>query len=321
MKKTYYFTSILILLIIVALVISPVIYVQAFSNGVLVWASVLLPTIFPFLFFTKILTDLGVLNSIAKNFSFTKKIFKTPPISAYAFMISIMSGYPVGAKIVSDLFSSNLISKQDAFKICTFTSNSGPMFIYGSVGIGMLFSRTLGLVLLFSHIIGAILNGILYRNHKEVDIKIENIDKNFSQKKISLGESMWDSVVSILVIGGFVCIFFVVIEIFNNLCLFQPIAMFLGQITNIDSNVFLSVMNGIWEITHGCLDVCYVVENTFASTLLCCGIITFGGVATMLQAFAFLQKIGMRMGFFLKQKITHTLFSVCVCAILLLIFT
>jgi len=126
---------------------------------------------------------------------------------------------------------------------------------------------------------------------------------------------------SILIIGGFVCIFFVIIEIFNNLYLFQPFAIFLEQIFGINSNVFLSILNGLMEITHGCLDVSAVVESTFASTLLCCGIITFGGIATMLQAFAFLQKIGMTLGFFLKQKITHTLFSVSICAILLLIFT
>lgn len=321
MKKTYYFVSILILLIIIALVISPAVYVQAFSNGVLVWASVLLPTIFPFLFFTKLLTDLGVLDSIAKNFTFTKKLFKTPPISAYAFMISIMSGYPVGAKVVSDLYSSKLINKEEAFKICTFTSNSGPMFIYGSVGIGMLFSRTLGFILLMSHIFGAILNGMLYRNYKDKTVTITSADKFSNKKLFSLGESMRDSVTAILIIGGFVCIFFVIIEIFNNLYLFQPIAIFLEQITNINSDIFLSVFNGILEITHGCLDVSNVVENKFVSSLLCCGIITFGGIATMLQAFAFLQIIEMRVGFFLKQKITHTIFSVIVCAILLLIFT
>jgi len=321
MKKTSYFISILILFIILALVISPQTYIVAFSNGVLVWATILLPTIFPFLFFTKLLTDLGVIDTITKKFTLTSKIFKVPPISGYAFLISIISGYPVGAKVVSDLYSYNFVNKEEAFKICTFTSNSGPMFIYGSVGIGMLLSRTIGLILLFSHIFGAIINGILYRNHKEEFVKINKLNNNFKNtKNFSIGDSMWDSVVSILIIGGFVCIFFVIIEIFNNLKIFLPIAIFLNSLTGIDSNIFISIFNGILEITHGCLDVNLFIESKFLSGLLCCGIITLGGLSTLLQSFVFLQKMEMRIGFFIKQKITHTMFSLIICVILLLIF-
>lgn len=320
MKKSYIFISFLIFLIILAIVISPKVYIQAFSNGMLVWATILLPTIFPLIFFTKLLTDLGVVNTIANKFTLTQKLFKTPPISAYAFMISIMSGYPVGAKIVSDLYERKLITKNEAYKISTFTSNSGPMFIYGSVGIGMFFSRTIGLILLVSHIIGAILNGILYRNYNKKEL-VSSYNKITPTQKFSLGDAMTDSVISILIIGGFICIFFVVIEIINNLGIFSIFASFLGAVFNADSNIFLGIFNGILEITHGCLDVTSISSlNTFSSALICCGIITFGGIATMLQAFAFLQKIEMKLGFFLLQKITHTLFSIFVCFLLLLIF-
>lgn len=320
MKKSYIFISFLIFLIILAIVISPKIYIEAFSNGMLVWATILLPTIFPLIFFTKILTDLGVVNTIANKFTITQKLFKTPPISAYAFMISIMSGYPVGAKVVSDLYERRFITKNEAFKISTFTSNSGPMFIYGSVGIGMFFSRTIGLILLASHIIGAVLNGILYRNYNKKDF-VTSYNKIPPTQKFSLGDSMADSVVSILIIGGFVCVFFVVIEIVNNLGIFSILASFFAAIFNTDASIFLGVFNGILEITHGCLDITSLnTLNTFSSAMICCGIITFGGIATMLQAFAFLQKIEMKLGFFLLQKTTHTLFSLAVCALLLFIF-
>ena len=320
MKKSYIFISFLIFLIILAIVISPKIYIEAFSNGMLVWATILLPTIFPLIFFTKILTDLGVVNTIANKFTITQKLFKTPPISAYAFMISIMSGYPVGAKVVSDLYERRLITKNEAFKISTFTSNSGPMFIYGSVGIGMFFSRTIGLILLASHIIGAVLNGILYRNYNKKDF-VTSYNKIPPTQKFSLGDSMADSVVSILIIGGFVCVFFVVIEIVNNLGIFSILASFFAAIFNTDASIFLGVFNGLLEITHGCMDITSLnTLKTYSSALICCGIITFGGIATMLQAFAFLQKIEMKLGFFLLQKTTHTLFSLAVCALLLFIF-
>lgn len=319
MKKTYFFITILVFTIILAIVVSPKIYIEAFSNGILVWATILLPTIFPLIFFTKLLTDLGIVGTIASKFNITQKLFKTPPISAYAFMVSILSGYPVGAKVVSDLYGGGYINKNDAFKMCTFTSNSGPMFIYGSVGIGMLFSRALGFIMLISHILGAIFNGILYRNYKQKNSTI--LSKQFEIKnKFSLGETMADSVLSILIIGGFISIFFIIIEIFKVFNIFGPIAAFFSHLTSIDSSIFISIFNGILEITHGCLDITSLAISPFATTIICCGIITFGGIATMLQAFAFLQKIGMRLGFFLLQKTTHTIFSVSICALLLLIF-
>ena len=166
MRKTCFFITILIFIIILAIITSPQRYILAFSLGLETWAKILLPTLFPLIFFTKLLTDLDILSALSSKITFTKKLFNAPPISAYAFMVSILSGYPVGAKVVADLYSSGHITKNDAIKMCTFTSNSGPMFIYGSVGISMLCSRTLGLIMLFSHIFSAILNGVLYRNYK-----------------------------------------------------------------------------------------------------------------------------------------------------------
>ena len=332
MKKG--FLSILILIIIIALAISPNIYIKASGEGILVWATIILPAIFPFLFFTKILTDLGVINTITNKFTLFAKIYKTPPISAYAFTMSILSGYPVGAKVVCDLYESGFINKEEAFKICTFTSNSGPMFILGSVGIGMLCSRTLGFIMLFSHIIGALLNGLLYRNHKEkfntysYKFSLINYTNKTSSKILSsqinstfsIGESMWNSVTSILIIGGFICIFFVIIEMLNNLYIITPIANFLHSLTGIDTQIFVGILNGIFEMTHGCLDIANLQFSPILLCCICCGLITFGGLATMMQAFAFLQKFGMRFKFFMCQKITHTLISIIICFILCLIF-
>lgn len=318
MKKTYFLISIFIFLIIFAIIINPKIYIKAFSNGLEIWATILLPTIFPLIFFTKILTDLGVISTIANKFTITTKLFKTPPISAYAFFISIMSGYPVGAKLVSDLYSDGYVTKQEAFKMTTFTSNSGPMFIYGSVGIGMLFSRQLGIIILISHIFSAVLNGILYRNYSQNTILSAN--KLLPKNNFSLQKSMSDSIISILIIGGFICIFFVFIEILNNLQVFAPLAQFFSYITGINSDFFVAIFNGILEMTHGCLDIAQLNLPVITTTIIISGLITFGGIATMLQAFAFLQKIGMNIKFFLLQKITQTIIAMLICFLLCLIF-
>lgn len=313
----------LILIMIVCIllgviIINPAIYITSCLNGIIVWATVVLPALLPFMFFTKTLTELGVAEILATKFKLFPKIFKVPSVAVYVFVLSILSGYPVGAKIVADLYESGNITKEEAYKITTFTSNSGPMFILGSVGIGMFANKKLGIIILISHILGALINGLIYRNHKE-----KNLEKNkkiIVKNNLSLGELMWNTVNSVLIIGGFIALFFVIIEILNNLHIFSPISNLFSSIFNCNSNIFNAIFNGIFEITRGCLDISKLGLNEFFSGLLCTFIISFGGLATAMQAFVFLKKFDMRFSFFIKQKITHAIFASIISIIILFIF-
>lgn len=301
-----------------AIIINPAIYITSCLNGIIVWATVVLPALLPFMFFTKTLTELGVAEILATKFKLFPKIFKVPSVAVYVFVLSILSGYPVGAKIVADLYESGNITKEEAYKITTFTSNSGPMFILGSVGIGMFANKKLGIIILISHILGALINGLVYRNHKE-----KNLEKNkkiIVKNNLSLGELMWNTVNSVLIIGGFIALFFVIIEILNNLHIFSPISNLFSSIFNCNSNIFNAIFNGIFEITRGCLDISKLGLNEFFSGLLCTFIISFGGLATAMQAFVFLKKFDMRFSFFIKQKITHAIFASIISIIILFIF-
>ncbi len=63
-------------------------------------------------------------------------------IGAYAFIMGIISGYPVGAKIVTEFRKNGDCSRAEAERLLAFTNNSGPLFIIGTVGISM-FGNTL----------------------------------------------------------------------------------------------------------------------------------------------------------------------------------
>lgn len=307
-----------ITIILGAIVINPEVYITSCLNGIMVWATVVLPALLPFMFFTKTLTELGVADILASKFKLFPKIFKVPSLAIYVFILSILSGYPVGAKIVADLYESGAISKEEAYKITTFTSNSGPMFILGSVGIGMLTSRKLGIIILISHILGALINGLIYRNHKEKNTEINK--KIIEKNNLSIGDLMWNTVHSVLIIGGFIALFFVIIEIINNLNIFSPISNLFSKIFNCDANIFTAIFNGIFEITRGCLDISKLGLSELISGTLCTFIISFGGLATAMQALVFLKKFDMRFSFFIKQKITHAIFASVIYFILLLIF-
>ena len=300
MKKYNIFLSIIIVYIIVNMILFPTLYISITLDGITAWAFNVLPSILPFIFFTKILSSTGTIERFSLLFKKPSKIlFNTNSISSYAFLMSIVSGYPVGAKITSDLYLNGKITRSDAFKMTSFCSTSGPMFIIGAVGTIMLKNALFGYIIFLSHIIGALLNGILYRNIKVKELALETSQlKNQSQ---DLSSTVIDTSLSVISIGVIITIFFVVITS-------------LSPIFNFFSPKISAVLEGIIEITKGCISTSQSYNN-IGKIIACTFIISFGGISTILQSLTMLQKLQMPISLFISQKFTHACFSTIIASI------
>ena len=307
MRKYNTFLSIFVLFIIINMILSPSLYIQQTLNGLTAWALHVLPSVLPFMFFTKILTSLGSIESFSKIFKpVMYKLFKTPSISSFVFLTSVVSGYPIGAKMTSDLYQSGKISKVEAFRMCSFCSTSGPMFIVGAVGVGMLGNAANGYIILISHILGALINGLTYRNLKIKEKPDSNPSTHTSrQSKTDLSSMVLDSALSIISVGAIIAIFFVVITAISPL-----LSVFPQSIT--------SVIEGIIEITKGCSSIALNFKSAW-SVVACTFVISFGGISTILQSLTMLNKLNMPIKLFILQKFTHALFSTIISIIFVMI--
>ncbi len=307
MKKYNIFLSIFVLYIIINTIIFPSLYIKQTLNGISAWAFNVLPSVLPFLFFTKVLSSTGALDKISKIFKTPcKKLFNTSPLSSAVFMTSIVSGYPVGAKMTADLYEQGKITKNDAFKMCSFCSTSGPMFIIGAVGASMLKNPVYGYIIFISHIVGAILNGILFRN---LNVKEDKLDKislpDTKPPPRDLSSMVIDSSLSIISVGTIIAIFFVVITSLSPLLSLMPCKI-------------SSILAGLIEITRGCLDISTSYTNIWA-IVAATFVISFGGLSTMLQSLTMLSKLNMPVRLFFIQKITHAVFACVISVIFVLI--
>lgn len=304
MKKYKTLLSIFIVYIILNMVIFPDIYIKETLSGITAWAFNVLPSVLPFIFFTKILSSLGGIERASAIFARPmNKLFKAPALSSYVFLMSIISGYPVGAKMTADLYSSGKISRSDAFKMTSFCSTSGPMFIIGAVGVGMLHSAMAGYIIFLSHVIGSFLNGFLYRKIKVEELQISPLQQK--NEKTNLSQIVIDSALSIISVGVIIAIFFVVIRSLSPIFSLFPAPV-------------ASVLEGIVEITKGCIDIAKNIPFSLAivaSTF----VISFGGISTMLQSLTMLDQIKMPAPLFLLQKFTHALLATLISFILILI--
>ena len=286
------------------MIVFPQRFIKSGLDGISAWAFNVLPSVLPFMFFTRLISSLGSMEKFTKPFSkISNFIFKTPPISIYTFLMAILSGYPVGTKMVADLYNQGKISKTDAFKMTSFCSTSGPMFIVGAVGISMFHSAKIGYILLFSHILGAIINGIIFRNLKQKNE--QNLQKiDFRKQNFDISDIVLDSTISILCVGCIITIFFIIIESF------APVFNFFPQ--NISA-----FLQGVVEITKGCLCLSHI-SSKFWSVALASFVISFGGISTIIQSKTMLKKLNMPTSFFVLQKISHGIISFVITAIILL---
>lgn len=142
LKRRFFFTvsfkKLILPILFIFFTISLVLFSQsnltASKSGFKLWANNVVPSLFPFFIAVNLLSHTNVIKHISKYCNkIMRPLFNVPGESAYAFIIGLISGYPVGAKIVTDLRNNNLCTKDEGERMLCFTNNSGPLFIIGTV--------------------------------------------------------------------------------------------------------------------------------------------------------------------------------------------
>ncbi|MFA6867173.1 MAG: hypothetical protein WCR54_06610 [Clostridia bacterium] len=293
-------------------------YLISISDGLTLYFVAVLPSLLPFFFFSKILCEYNFGFDIGKLMKKPlKKIYYAPSLSGYVLVMSMLSGYPVGAKLISDLYEKNLIDQKTAKAISTFTSTSGPLFILGTVGMSMLHSKLAGFIILVSHYLATLINGLIYRN-KNNDLSINLIPPPIDSTKI-LSKSMLNSIISVALVGGYIAIFNMVIDVLKDI---QVIGFFAKSLTllNINYDTALGFVSSIVEVTKGCSIMSNSPMHIAVLIPLCTFAITFGGLCITLQSLTFLSKCKIKPAFYLLSKFTQALISMFISGILCYLF-
>jgi len=286
---------------------------QSISNGLNLWLINIVPSLFPFIFLTKLYSNFDE-NSNGKISKIYSKIFRMPRESFKIFFMSIVSGYPIGAKLVSDYYDNKLLSDKETTKVSILCSTSGPLFVIGTVGVSLFLSVKAGIIIFISHIIGTIINSFIYSNKTD---KRDNQNSFIIRKKPEniLSSSMVDSITSILVVGGFVAISSLLIDIFSTLKIYSVLVDGLNILIG-NKEVSSSIINGIFEITRGCKDLSCLTIPLSTKTNIASFLISFGGLSILMQSFSFLEKSKVNKKKYIFAKFTQGMISFVVSTII-----
>lgn len=310
--------SILVVLSLMAiLIIYPERYIASVNSGLQLFITTVLPALFPFFFFSKILLFLDITSPLEKMLAKPmQKTFNSPPISGYIFVISLLGGYPMGAKLVYDCYKQGLIDEYQAKNISVFASTSGPLFILGSIAMVMFQNKIVGLVILLSHYLATIINGLIW-----VDRKNKNClhKKKLSLQKTGyeniLGDSIVSSLLSVAIVGGYIAIFCMLVDV----CIDFKIVLFFEKLLSyikIPSDISNSILVAFIEVTSGCKKISLLNYPLVIKVPICASMISFGGLSVTFQSLAFLANSKIKASFYLAIKFSQAVIAYIIATVL-----
>lgn len=301
---------IIIAIFIVALILNPVRYMASASTGLKLFAASVLPALFPFFFFTRILTSLGAAHTLGISIRKPlKKIYNAPPITGYILIMSMLSGYPIGAKLVSECHSLQLMDYQDTQSASILCSTSGPLFILGTVGGVALMDRLAGVIILISHYIATLINACFYKSKSSKDdLEVAQLS---TKSDNLLHDCIHQSIMAILLVGGYIVIFSMIIDILLDLGMQKVFVATLG-VFGIGGDISLAVFASLMEVTRGAFMISALEIARIAKIAFLSGAVSFGGLCIGLQSLAFLSKCNVSPLKYFIAKVTQATLAVII---------
>ena len=243
-------------------------------DGVNIW----LYKVFPYLFIMIIIQDLLI------NLNFANFFKRT---STYIFFMSIISGSPSNAYIISKLVKEEKITKEYGNTCLIFTFFTNPLFLYSILNIifNSLYMTIKIMIIIY------ISNFIIYFYYKK-DLPVANMYGKSSN--INLPSSIKSSINTNLMVLGSIVFYFIIFHILiNTFNIGYPF------------NIFL---RGLLEMTQGLNDVIYLNSDIKVITTVI--FITFGGFSIHTQVKCILDEYGLDYKYFFKGRILQLIIAI-----------
>lgn len=283
-------------------------FVPSFWEGLRLWIFFVLPALFPYFFITAILSSLSVTQKLSLKLSpFTKRFFNVNGTIGYAYFMSLISGYPVGAKLIFDLKENGLISDTESVRGAAICSTTSVSFTVSVIGNAMFKNTLFGIFVFLSAVISSFFVGLVFSFYKRNEKPLEKIytSKENTTDNV-LYNSAYSSVISILIVGALITVFYIFTDMLLKLNVLSPVINFLSLFLGED--ISESITLGFFESTRA-LQSLSSLPLSFLSLPITSAICGFGGLSVILQSLSYLKRAKIKTAPFLFSKILSAVFN------------
>jgi len=312
---------------------------RAAVKGVGIWWDVLFPALFPFLVLSEVMLGMGLVHFFGTLLDpLMRPVFRVPGIGGFVMTMGFVSGYPVGARLTSQLWEQRLLNREEGERLVSFTTSSDPIFLIGAVSVGFFHNPALAMLLAAAHYGGAVLVGLVMRfhgcskrerrdsaaaperlRHRRGGIIRQALDA-MHEARISDGrplglmlqEGVGAALRLVLVIGGLVVFFSVVMEVLASANMMQLLYAVLHtalQWFSFPAGLAEAIVNGLFEVTLGVKSAASAGGSLLHQAAIASWVLAWAGLSVHAQAMSLLHHTNLRYGPFLFARALHGLIS------------
>lgn len=305
-KNKIFILSSLSLILICLLLTHPQDSLTLSLSGLQLWLNKMIPALLPFMILSGIMVRLNLTEHFVKLLSpILTPLLQINLNGIYVMVMGFLCGFPMGAKVIADLYSAGRLSKKEASFLLSFCNSIGPVyfvsFVLPTLGLSRKLPYILGMYALpFCY--GIFLRYTLYRSAFSYSIHPRLPDHRLKKilsaaeasSRISLLDALDDSILSglysIAKLGGYMILF----NILNLLPqAFLPGHHRAGPDPGAAVGCFLEITGGISRMG----------DSSPLTVLL---LLPFGGLSCIAQTYSMIKNTDLSLQHYILHKIVLT---------------
>lgn len=301
--------SLLSLLAMAALMLSPATAAQAVRQGLGTCAGVIVPSLLPFFFASNLISALGLPGLLAaKSAGLLQRYLGISGHACAPLLLGLCGGYPIGAAALAEAVRRGELGAEEASRLLPKVNNTGPAFIIGAAGSAVFGSTKIGALLYASHIVAAFAASFLFSTKNEAFlIKNEQFLPDFEFSEI-LPDCVKKSVLSVINICGFVVFFTIITAFFEQFGVFTYLAGEMSVRLGAELHFCRSLLLGILELGSGIASMSGLSPAP-ANLALASFILGFGSLSVHCQTLAVVSGSNIKCARHFAGRIFHGAFS------------
>ncbi len=276
----------------------PALSLEYASTGLTLWFTKMVPTLLPFMILSGIMIRMNLTERfVGLLHPLLHRIYGTSRNGSYTIIMGFLCGFPMGARIVGELYEQHKLSREESALLLSFCNNIGPIYflsyVIPTLGIdrpGRPFLLMYGIPLLYGLLLMRI-RPMMTRtvssceNHPEVR-SLQARQPGSCSLLAAIDASVLSGLIGIARLGGYM-VFFNLLNI-----VFQPFQ-------HVNTNI-LNIYRCLLEITSG-ID-CSGRSINFAILIL----LPFGGFSCIAQTYSMIRQTDLSLRPYVYHKTVQT---------------
>ncbi len=281
---------------------------QAVSSGVrsglAICASALIPSLFPFMLLCSFMVNSRLIDYISAPFAgFTVRILRLPAFTGAVFLLSLVGGYPVGARAIAELLREKRISSDTASHMLCFCVNAGPAFLVTAVGAHMFGSPGVGVMLFAAQTAASIAVAVLCRFWGRKPDDMRPLREPLRPLADAFTEAVTGTAKAIIHVCAFVTAFSAILSLFYAI---NTPVLLARALPFIPVQMIAAALTGFFEVTLGCAASAQAGKGAL---LLVSALCSFGGLSVIGQTISSFAGLTIRKLPYLASRVVHGAFS------------